>query len=121
MDRLFKWIVYNQSLSFSKKEFIEHKLCKQHLIFFFSISVTFLLISIVWKLDPEINKIRLVRVIKMMDIHLLKDLILLTGIQLLDNKTNPSGHKTATKLSMKFKIDWKGYNSTFFNLKSFIP
>ena len=32
--------------------------------------------------------------------------------------TNPSGHKTATKLSMKFKIDWKGYNSTFYNLKT---
>ena len=31
---------------------------------------------------------------------------------------NPSGHKIATKLSMKFKIDWKGYNSTFYNLKS---
>ena len=31
---------------------------------------------------------------------------------------NPSGHKTATKLSMKFKIDWKGYNSTFYNLKT---
>ena len=36
---------------------------------------------------------------------------------------NPSGHKTATKLSMKFKIDWKGYNSTFYNLKlyNYIP
>ena len=31
---------------------------------------------------------------------------------------NPSGHKTATKLSMKFKIDWRGYNSTFYNLKT---
>ena len=34
------------------------------------------------------------------------------------NWGNPSGHKTATKLSMKFKIDWKGYNSTFYNLKT---
>ena len=32
--------------------------------------------------------------------------------------TNPSGHKTATKLSMKLKIDWKGYNSTFYSLKT---
>ena len=32
--------------------------------------------------------------------------------------SNPSGHKTATKLSMKFKIDWKGYNTTFYNLKT---
>ena len=31
---------------------------------------------------------------------------------------NPSGYKTATKLSMKFKIDWKGYNSSFYNLKT---
>ena len=31
---------------------------------------------------------------------------------------NPSGHKIATKLSMKFKIDWKGYNSTFYKLKT---
>ena len=31
---------------------------------------------------------------------------------------NPSGRKTATKLSMKFKIDWKGYHSTFYNLKT---
>jgi hypothetical protein len=30
---------------------------------------------------------------------------------------NPSGSKTATKLSMKLKIDWKGYNSTFYDLK----
>jgi len=32
--------------------------------------------------------------------------------------SNPSGYKTATKLSMKFKIDWKGYNNTFYNLKT---
>ena len=31
---------------------------------------------------------------------------------------NPSGRKTATKLSMKLKIDWKGYHSTFYNLKT---
>ena len=31
---------------------------------------------------------------------------------------NPSGRKTATKLSMKFKIDWKGYHSTFYDLKT---
>ncbi len=31
---------------------------------------------------------------------------------------NPYGRKTATKLSMKFKIDWKGYHSTFYNLKT---
>jgi len=31
---------------------------------------------------------------------------------------NPSGYKIATKLSMKFKIDWKGYNNTFYNLKT---
>ena len=35
-----------------------------------------------------------------------------------ENWINPTGHKTATKLSMKFKIDWKGYNSTFYNLKT---
>ena len=35
-----------------------------------------------------------------------------------ENWFNPSGHKTATKLSMKFKIDWQGYNSTFYNLKT---
>ena len=46
---LFKWIVYNQNLSYSNKEFIEHKLWKQHFIFFFSIAVTILLISIVFK------------------------------------------------------------------------
>ncbi|MEE2699845.1 MAG: CotH kinase family protein [Bacteroidota bacterium] len=28
-----------------------------------------------------------------------------------------SGHKIVTKLSMKIKIDWKGYNSTFYQLK----
>ena len=28
-----------------------------------------------------------------------------------------SGHKIVTKLSMKIKIDWKGYNSTFYRLK----
>ena len=32
--------------------------------------------------------------------------------------SNPSGSKTATKLSMKFKIDWKGYHSTFYDLKT---
>ena len=32
--------------------------------------------------------------------------------------SNPTGHKTATKLSMKFKINWQGYNSTFYNLKT---
>ena len=32
--------------------------------------------------------------------------------------SNPSGSKTATKLSMKFKIDWKGYNSSFYNQKT---
>ena len=45
---LFKWIVYNQNLSYSNKEFIEHKLWKQHLIFFFSIAITILIISIVF-------------------------------------------------------------------------
>jgi spore coat protein CotH len=35
-----------------------------------------------------------------------------------ENWTNPSGRKTATKLSMKFKINWKGYHSTFYNLKT---
>lgn len=35
-----------------------------------------------------------------------------------ENWANPSGRKTATKLSMKFKIDWKGYHSTFYNLKT---
>ena len=29
----------------------------------------------------------------------------------------PTGHKIVTKLSMKIKIDWKGYNSTFYGLK----
>ena len=37
---LFKWIVYNKNLSYSKKEFIEHKLWKQHLIVVFSTVVT---------------------------------------------------------------------------------
>jgi len=46
---LFKWIVYNKNLSYSKKEFIELKLWKQHLIFFFSIGVIILLISLVFK------------------------------------------------------------------------
>ena len=32
--------------------------------------------------------------------------------------SNPSGFKTATKLSMKFKIDWKGYHSTFYEIKT---
>ena len=31
--------------------------------------------------------------------------------------TNPSGHKTATKLSMKIKIDWKDSSRTFYGLK----
>ena len=31
---------------------------------------------------------------------------------------NPSGSKTATKLSMKFKIDWNGNHSTFYDLKT---
>ena len=35
---LFKWIVYNRKLSYSKKEFIEHKIWKQHLMVIFSIS-----------------------------------------------------------------------------------
>ena len=35
-----------------------------------------------------------------------------------ENWANPSGRKIATKLSMKFKIDWKGYHSTFYNLKT---
>ena len=35
-----------------------------------------------------------------------------------ENWANPSGRKTATKLSMKLKIDWKGYHSTFYNLKT---
>jgi len=35
-----------------------------------------------------------------------------------ENWANPSGRKTETKLSMKFKIDWKGYHSTFYNLKT---
>ncbi len=35
-----------------------------------------------------------------------------------DNWANPSGRKTATKLSMKLKIDWKGYHSTFYKLKT---
>jgi spore coat protein CotH len=30
---------------------------------------------------------------------------------------NPSGHKTATKLSMKIKIDWNDPNRTFYGLK----
>jgi len=46
---LFKWIVYNQNLSYTNKEFIQHKLWKQHLIFFFSIAITILIISIVFK------------------------------------------------------------------------
>ena len=53
---LFKWIVYNQNLSYSKKEFIKHKLWKQHLIFFFSIAVTILLISIVIKAFTFLNQ-----------------------------------------------------------------
>ena len=32
--------------------------------------------------------------------------------------SNPSGEKTATKLSMKFKIDWRGYHSSFYDLKT---
>ena len=32
--------------------------------------------------------------------------------------SNLSGFKTATKLSMKFKIDWKGYHSTFYEIKT---
>ncbi len=32
--------------------------------------------------------------------------------------SNPSGEKTATKLSMKFKIDWRGYHSSFYNQKT---
>ncbi|MFA9389967.1 MAG: CotH kinase family protein [Prolixibacteraceae bacterium] len=31
--------------------------------------------------------------------------------------SNPSGHKTATKISMKVKIDWKGSDQTFYGLK----
>ncbi len=31
--------------------------------------------------------------------------------------TNPSGHKTATKISMKIKIDWKDSARTFYDLK----
>ena len=30
---------------------------------------------------------------------------------------NPSGYKTATKISMKVKIDWKGADRTFYGLK----
>ncbi len=37
---LFKWIVYNKNLSYSKKEFIEHKIWKQHLMVVFSLGVT---------------------------------------------------------------------------------
>ena len=37
---LFKWIVYNKNLSYSKKEFIQHKLWKQHLMVAFSICAT---------------------------------------------------------------------------------
>ena len=40
------------------------------------------------------------------------------GVSSTPNWGNPSGHKTATKLSMKVKIDWKGYNSTFYDLKT---
>ena len=32
--------------------------------------------------------------------------------------SNPSGSKIATKLSMKFKIDWNGHHSTFYDLKT---
>ena len=32
--------------------------------------------------------------------------------------SNPSGEKTATKLSMKFKINWRGYHSSFYNQKT---
>ena len=32
--------------------------------------------------------------------------------------SNPSGSKIATKLSMKFKIDWNGNHSTFYDLKT---
>lgn len=35
-----------------------------------------------------------------------------------DDWSNPSGSKTATKLSMKFKIDWKGYHSNFYSQKT---
>ena len=31
--------------------------------------------------------------------------------------SNPSGYKTCTKLSMKVKINWKGRDEKFFNLK----
>ena len=34
-----------------------------------------------------------------------------------DEGFNFSGAKTATKLSLKIKIDWEGYNSTFYGLK----
>jgi len=48
---LFKWIVYNKSLSYSKKEFIEHKIWKQHLMVVFSLGVTIsVLILIINKL-----------------------------------------------------------------------
>ena len=35
---LFRWIVYNKNLSFTKKEFTEHKLWKQHSMVIFSVS-----------------------------------------------------------------------------------
>ena len=48
---IFKWIIYNKNLSYSKKEFIEHKLWKQHLMVVFSIgAITSVLIFIVNKL-----------------------------------------------------------------------
>lgn len=31
--------------------------------------------------------------------------------------TNPSGHKTATKISMKIKMNWDGHDRTFYGLK----
>ena len=46
---LFRWIVYNKNLSYSKKEFNEHKIWKQHLmvVFFmyFTISVLIFIIN----------------------------------------------------------------------------
>jgi hypothetical protein len=48
---LFKWIVYNKNLSYSKKEFIEHKLWKQHLMVIFSSgSIISFLIFVIYKL-----------------------------------------------------------------------
>ena len=48
---LFKWIVYNRNLSYSKKEFIEHKLWKQHLMVIFSTGISIsVLVFIVNKL-----------------------------------------------------------------------